>query len=252
MCSSAPEEDALHALLCKHATFNNYRNEIISHLQVKILPLLDADMLPLCLLEWLLDEECSEIDGLPAEVMNSLSAVGKRGVWFGFLPTLFMKWIKWKYESTKWLVAFMSSCLESLHKLWIERCHIVHESLSSNAQIEDHHHLLQQVRLLFQQADAEVSNVLHQCKHRLHRLSTETLRGIAHQLLSDLGADSTATPFHTDINNKNKRAWRSLTPEVVLRRDQATVRRHQQMKRNKRRRDEFEDMVESKRCRQRR
>ena len=80
MCSSAPEEDTLHALLCKHATFNNYRNEIISHLQVKILPLLDTDMLPLCLLEWLLDEECSEIDGLPAEVMNSLSAVGKRGV----------------------------------------------------------------------------------------------------------------------------------------------------------------------------
>ena len=252
MCSSVPEEDMLHVLLCKHATFNTYRNEIISHLQVKILPLLDADMLPLCLLEWLLDEECLEIDSLPTEVMSSLSAVGKRGVWFGFLPTLFMKWIKWKYESTKWLVAFMNSCLESLHKLWIERCHVVHESLSSNIQIEDHHHLLQQVRLLFQQADVEVSNVLHQYKHRLHCLSTETLRGIAYQLLSDLGVDSTATPFHTDIDKKNKRVWRSLTPEVVLQRDQATVRRHQQMKRNKRRRDEFEDMVESKRCRQRR
>ena len=72
MCSSVPEEDALHVLLCKHATFNTYRNEIISHPQVKILPLLDTDMLPLCLLEWLLDDECLEIDSLPTEVMSSL------------------------------------------------------------------------------------------------------------------------------------------------------------------------------------
>ena len=145
----------------------------------------------------------------------------------------------------------MQNCLDSLHKLWVERCRIVHESLASNTQVEDHHHLLQQLRVLFQQADIEASNVLCQCKHRLHRLSTETLRGIACQLLSDLGVDSTTTPFHADIASTNKRPWRSLTPEVMLRRDQATVRRHQRIKQNKRCREEFEDVVESKRHRQR-
>ena len=101
MCSSVPEEDILHILLCKHSLFNDYRNEVISRLQVKILLLLDEDMLPLCLLEWLLNDECAEIDGLSAEVMNTLSIVGKREVWFGFLPTLFIKWVRWRYDSTK-------------------------------------------------------------------------------------------------------------------------------------------------------
>ena len=94
MCSSVPEEDTLHVLLCTHIPFKDYRTEVISRLQVKILPLLEEDMLPLCLLEWLLDDECVEIDGLSTEVMEALTTVGKRGVWFGFLPTLFLKWVK--------------------------------------------------------------------------------------------------------------------------------------------------------------
>ena len=94
VCSSVPEEDMLHVLLCKHSPFNDYRNEVISCLQVKTLPLLDVDMLPLCLLEWLLNDECAEIDGLMTKVMNALSTVGKQGVWFGFLPTLFIKWLR--------------------------------------------------------------------------------------------------------------------------------------------------------------
>ena len=200
MCSSVPQEDTLHVLLCKHSSFNDYRNEAISHLQVKILPLLDEEMLPLCLLEWLLNDECAEINILTTEVMNALSTVGKRGVWFSFLPTLFIKWVRWRYDSTKWLVKFMSSCLESLHELWIERCRIVHERLASNAQAKDHQHLLQHVQVLFQQVDVDAPNILHQHKHRLHRLSTEMLRGIAHQLLSDLGVNGTTTPFHNDID----------------------------------------------------
>ena len=94
----------------------------------------------------------------------------------------------------------MSSCLESLHELWVERCRIVHERLALNAQAEDHQHLLQHAQVLFQQADVNAPNILYQCKHRSHRLLTETLRGIACQLLSNLGADSTTTPFHNDID----------------------------------------------------
>ena len=96
MCSSVPDDDILHLLFCKHDPFNDYKNEVISRLQVKILPLLNEDMLPLCLLEWLLDDESETIDGLPAAAMAALSTVGRRGVWFGFLPTLFIKWVRWK------------------------------------------------------------------------------------------------------------------------------------------------------------
>ena len=109
----------------------------------------------------------------------------------------------------------MRSCIDSLHELWVERCRIVHESLTSNIRVEDHHHLLQQARILFNQAEIDASIILHQYKHRLHCLPTETLRGIAHQLLSDLGVDGSATPFHNDMNRKREGAWRPLTPEVV-------------------------------------
>ena len=67
---------------------------MISLLQIKLLLLLDEDMLPLCLLEWMLDDECEVIDEIPTEAMTALKMIGKRGVWFGFLPTLFTKWVQ--------------------------------------------------------------------------------------------------------------------------------------------------------------
>ena len=245
MCTSASEEDLLHILQCKHEIFQDFRNETISLLQVKILPLLEEDMLPLSLLEWLLDDECDQIDSIPVEVMRELNRISRRNVWFGFLPTIFLQWIKWRYEEDKWLVSFMQLCIKALYELWLERCRIVHESLTSKVQIEDHHHLLHQVRLLFHHTDISISPVLHQYKYRLHSLPTETLRGVAYQLLSDLGIDSTNTPFHNDINKSRVKVWRPITPEIVRNRDQATLRRYRQTHRNKRQREEFEDLVES-------
>ena len=246
MCHTEREDDMLHALFCSHSVFQNYKNEVISLLQIKLLSLLDKDMLPLCLLEWMLDDECEVIDEIPTEAMTALKMIGKRGVWFGFLPTLFTKWVRWKYDSTKWLVTFMRLCIESLHDLWMERCRIVHESLASKILVEDHHHLLTQVQVLFNNTEIESSSVLQQYRHRLHRLPTETLRGVAYQLLSDLNIDSHDTPFHNDIKKNCKSPWRDLTPEVLIRRDQATIQRHHRTRDNKRRREEFDDMVESK------
>ena len=120
-----------------------------------MLSLLDEDMLPLCLLEWMLDNECGDIDEIPKEVMTALKMIGRRGVLFGFLPPVFTKWVRWKHYSTKWLMKFMRLCMESLHELWMERCRIVHESLASKIQVEDHHHLLTQVKVFFHQTEIE-------------------------------------------------------------------------------------------------
>ena len=87
----AREDNVLYILLCKHDVFNHYKNEVISLLQVKILPLLDEDMLPLCLLKWLLDEEYDTIDSILTNVMIAMTIVGRRGAWFSFLSTLFVK-----------------------------------------------------------------------------------------------------------------------------------------------------------------
>ena len=87
------EDDMLYVLYHKHRLFNDYKNEVISLLQAMVLPLLDKDMLLLCLLEWLLDEECNTIEGIPTNVMIAMTTEGRGGVWLGFLPTMFVKWV---------------------------------------------------------------------------------------------------------------------------------------------------------------
>ena len=120
----------------------------------------------------------------------------------------------------------MRLCIESPYELQMERCRIVHESLASKIQVEDYHHLLTQVKVLFHRTEIESSSVLHQHGNRMNRLSTETSRGVAYQLLSDLNADGLNTPFCNDVQRNRKNAQRDLSPEVLMRRDQATIQRH--------------------------
>ena len=85
--------------------------------QLKLLPLLDHNMLLLCLLEWMLDEECEAIGPILPIVMQTPQKIERRGVYFDFLPSRFIKWVKWKYESTKWLAKLIRLCIESPHEL---------------------------------------------------------------------------------------------------------------------------------------
>ena len=89
------------------------------------------------------------------------------------------------------------------------------------------------------------TNVLHQREHRLNKVSTETLRGIAHELLSILGVHSQRTYFHTDLHKSPKTRRQELNPRTLHQRDLATARWHEQSRNNKRLREEFDDVVES-------
>ena len=91
--------------------------------------------------------------------------------------------------------------------------------MASKIKVEDYHNLLMQVSKLFTQVEINVSSILQQYKHRLNSLSTEILRGIAYQLLSDLNVDSHQTPFHNNIMKNKTSTWRELTREIILRRD---------------------------------
>ena len=93
--------------------------------------------------------------------------------------------------------------------------------------------------------DVSATSVLHQHKHRLNKVSTEMLRGIAYELLSILGVDSQRTHFHNDLHKNPKDRRQELTPRSLHQRDLATERRHKQSQNNKRLREEFDDIVES-------
>ena len=80
MCNRDIENDTMHVLLCPHRLFTQHRNEMVSMIQLKLLGLIEEDMLPLCLLEWMLDPTHEKIDNVPVRIMPSLLQVGKRKV----------------------------------------------------------------------------------------------------------------------------------------------------------------------------
>ena len=90
MCNREHEEDTTHILYYSHHLFSLYRNEIVSILQLKVLRLLDKDMFPLCFLEWMLDDNEENIEEVPDYVMSSLNSIGRRNIWFSFLPSIFV------------------------------------------------------------------------------------------------------------------------------------------------------------------
>ena len=252
VCNEEEERDVLHVLKCKHRMFSQFRNGKVTTLQLQLIKILDEDILPLCLLEWMLDPEYEAIEGIPEKAMSSLQQVGKRNVWFGMLPTMFLKWVCWKYESAKWLVRYMSLSVEMLHELWVERCNVVNECLLSKVKVEDHDNLLVQVKELYNSADIEPASVLHQYKNRLNKVSTGTLRGIVYELLATVGIETRNSSFHNDLLKHPRSKRCDLTPTVMSMRDRATVRRHDQTKRSKRKREDYEDMIEVETSQQRR
>ena len=93
--------------------------------------------------------------------------------------------------------------------------------------------------------DLNAANVLHQYEYRLNKVSTETLRGIAYELLSILRVDSQRSFFHADLHKRPKDQRQELNPETLHQRDLATARLCKQSRNNKRLREEFNDAVES-------
>ena len=90
MCNREYEEDTTHVLYCVHHLFSLHRNEIVFTLQLKVLRLLEENMFPLCFLEWMLDNNEDNVEEVPDHVIASLNLIGRRNIWFHFLPLTFL------------------------------------------------------------------------------------------------------------------------------------------------------------------
>ena len=126
----------------------------------------------------------------------------------------------------------------------MERCNIVNECLLSKVKVENYNNLLIQVKELFKQEDIEPISTLHKHKNSLNKLSAETLRGIAHKPLASIGVDARRSCFRDDLLKHPKSRRCELDPTVLSMRDKATARRHDWITKDKRQREEYEDMVE--------
>ena len=128
---------------------------------------------------------------------------------------------------------------------------VVNESLISKIRVEDHCHLLCCVKRPRTQVNISNTSVMHKCKHRLNKANTETLRGVAHELLSHLRVNSQQTQFYTNLQKNSNARRRELVPSLLRQIDFATARRCKQTVNSKRLREEFNDVVELKMTRKR-
>ena len=65
-----------------------------------------------------------------------------------------------------------------------------------------------------------------------------------HELLSHLGIEARRLSFHNNPLKYPSSKRKALTLTVLIMRDEATARRHDRANKNKKRKEEFEDMVE--------
>ena len=96
----------------------------------------------------------------------------------------------------------------------------------SKIRVEDHGILLNQVKELYNQVPINNTSILHQYKNKLNKVNTETLRGIAYELLSHIGINSHHTPFHNNIRKTPSSQRRDLTLSIIHQRDLATAKRY--------------------------
>ena len=96
---------------------------------------------------------------------------------------------------------------------------------------------------LHNQVDIEPTSILHKHKDSVNKVSIKTLRGVACELLTSIGVDTRHSHFHNDpLKHPRSRRYK-LDTTVLSIRDKETARRHDRTTKEKRRREEDEDMV---------
>ena len=101
-----------------------------------------------------------------------------------------------------------------------------------------------QVKKLCDQVDIEQTSMLHTHKNSLNKVNTETLRGVVQELLTSIGVDTRHSRFYNDPSKYSRSRRCELDPTVLSMRDKATARRYDRITKEKRQREEHEDMVE--------
>ena len=63
---------------------------------------------------------------------------GRDNLWHGMFTKSFSNWILNKHRKEAWISNHRSLCTLTLNQMWIERCSMCHERISSRILIEDH------------------------------------------------------------------------------------------------------------------
>ena len=103
-----------------------------------MLILTEDSLAPLLLLENMMQTCYVPLPDVPVQINLNLQKFGRRNIWHGILPNSFCKLNFNEHIEDAWVSKHITLCTVVLHKMWIERFSMLHESTFSTIRIEDH------------------------------------------------------------------------------------------------------------------
>ena len=113
-------------------------------------------------------------------INSDLQRVRKRNLCHGIFPVSFFKWVFCKHREDSWVSKFSTLCIVVLHKMWIEKFSMLHESKCITRRIEDHKTPHYNVREEFDSHDILPSN-LKMNRDNVDYMKSKILRIFSHE-----------------------------------------------------------------------
>ena len=139
--------------------------------------LTEEDIIPLLLLESMLQSVSLPLPDIPHHINEDFSQVGRRHSWDGVFPMSFTYQVTCEYREKVCVTKFSAFCIEALHKIQIEKCTIYCERAFSMIRMEDHATLQHNLCSAFQECDTLPPNLE---RHR-HKTDIDTRQTSHHQ-----------------------------------------------------------------------
>ena len=156
--------------------------------------------------------EFTPLTVVPSCINNKLQQFGRTNVWYCILPKSFRTWVFNNHRKEAWLSKIGTLCMEALHKMWIERCAMCHESTNKRIRIEDHGTFMCSTENTFDTHEV-LPKELKTHRGKFDSISSKVLRAILCEFnacTQDKSSSphltshtlNTATQFHTDVSEK--------------------------------------------------
>jgi hypothetical protein len=192
-----------------------------------------ADLIPLLLIESMLQKEFTPVSYLPTQINLDIQKFGRRNLWHGIFSKSFSGWIYQEHRTDAWLGKFSIKCILSLHEMWIEFCTICHECTTAMIRAEYYDSLKCNVVNILE-THSELPSTLEVHREKVESMSSDLLRTFLYEFYAltqdrvspsylNSHALNSATRYRPDITSEVSELQNATTNKS----NQASFKSHQ-------------------------
>ena len=173
----------------------------------------------------MLQPEFTPLSDVPPNINLDLQRFGRRNLWHGVFTKSLSTCVFKKHRKYAWLVKFSVRCIVVLHKMWLERCAICHESTNTIIRVEHHNTLKSNVLNIYEVHD-ELPNELETHRVNVNFMSSKIRRAFLCEFYVFAQDISSSDQLTNHMLNTATHYRPDITSEASELRDSATKTRH--------------------------